>query len=184
MSDKRLPEGTRFSDVFRALGSIVRLVDEALKVGEAAQAGEVRDILGVKGGYVRYNLSVKTLADNEVIQGIHPSRKSRNVGSITKGEEREPVVDVFDEGEHLTLVTELQGVGKDDIDIRTVDDKLIISVDKPSRKYYREIPLPATVRPERIEARYRNGVLQVRVHKTRQFGDNAGDNGALRGRTK
>ncbi len=165
MSNKRPSGDTGFSDVFRALRNILRLVDEALKVGEAAQAGEVRDVLGIKGSSVRYSFSVKTLADNEAIQGTHPPQKPRNVGSTIEGWEREPLVDILDEGESLTLITELGGAGKDDIDIKAVGDNLIISVGKPSQKYYKEIPLPATVKPEKIKATYRNGILQVRVEK-------------------
>lgn len=141
------------------------MADEALKVGEVVKAGEVRDVMGVKGGSIRYNFSVKTLADNEAIQGFHPSRKSRNASIIKEGG-REPLIDIFDEEGHLTLITELRGVGEGDIDLKTMGDMLIISVDKPGQKYYKEIPLPATVKPEKIEAKYRNGILQVKVEKT------------------
>jgi len=86
-------------------------------------------------------------------------------------EELEPLVDVFDEGDVVKVCAELPGVSKEDIKVRVTDDnKLVISVDTPQRKYYKEVELPARVNPERSKATYKNGVLEVVLEKVEKKG--------------
>jgi HSP20 family protein len=62
-------------------------------------------------------------------------------------------------------------VNKEDIKVRVTDDnKLVISVDVPQRKYYKEIELPARVNPEKSKATYKNGVLEVVLEKIEKKG--------------
>lgn len=77
----------------------------------------------------------------------------------------EPLVDVIDEKDRVVVVAELPGIDKDKIDIRIKDNKLIIKARDKDRKYYKEIELPAEVKPETAKARYRNGVLEVTIEK-------------------
>jgi HSP20 family protein len=80
-------------------------------------------------------------------------------------EEREPLVDVMEEERDIVIVAELPGVEKDDINLQTTKDHLTISVDKPQRKYHKELALPARVDPRSARASYKNGVLEVRLRK-------------------
>lgn len=77
----------------------------------------------------------------------------------------EPFYDVLDEGDKLRIIVEMPGVEKDNIKVRSTEDKIIVSAEGPDRKYYREIPLPEKVRPETARAQYRNGVLTIVVEK-------------------
>ncbi|MEM0020879.1 MAG: archaeal heat shock protein Hsp20 [Fervidicoccaceae archaeon] len=77
-------------------------------------------------------------------------------------EEREPLVDVFESGNTLTIVAELPGVEKDKIDVKVHEGKLIIRASNGERKYYKEIELPKKVKKESAKAQYRNGVLEVK----------------------
>jgi HSP20 family molecular chaperone IbpA len=61
-------------------------------------------------------------------------------------ETREPMVDVFDEGDHLLLVAELPGVEAKDIHYEIEDDVLSLSAVRGERKYRKEVLLPAPVR--------------------------------------
>lgn len=76
-------------------------------------------------------------------------------------ERREPIIDVIPGPYVIRVIAELPGVDKSDIDLRTTEDKLMISVDTEERKYYREVELPAKVDPKSADATYRNGVLEV-----------------------
>jgi HSP20 family protein len=82
-----------------------------------------------------------------------------------QGGQAEPVTDVI-EGVHTVFVTiELPGVSRRDIDLRATEASLVVSANSPTRKYYREIPLPAPVRTDAISATYKNGVLDVSLEK-------------------
>jgi len=78
----------------------------------------------------------------------------------------EPLVDVIDEDDKISVIAELPGVEKKDINLSfSGEDVLKIKVDTEKRKYYKEIKLPAKVDPDSAEASYRNGVLEVVFNK-------------------
>ena len=79
-------------------------------------------------------------------------------------EEREPLVDVFDEGELILVVAELPGVDKNDIQIEVQDDILSLST-TGERKYAKELLLPSLVDADTMEIAYQNGILEVRLRK-------------------
>ena len=79
-------------------------------------------------------------------------------------EEREPLVDVFDEGDMILVVAELPGVEEEEIQVRVKDDVLSLS-SVGDRKYTKEILLSSPVDPATMETTYRNGVLELRLRK-------------------
>lgn len=85
-------------------------------------------------------------------------------------EEREPLVDVLEEGEEVVVVAELPGVKKKDVNLQTSEESLTINVDTQYRKYHRKLPLPAEVDPKEAKTSYKNGVLQVRLKKKEKEG--------------
>lgn len=80
-------------------------------------------------------------------------------------EEREPLVDIYEEKDKVKIIAELPGVEKEDIDIGVVDNTLSIDTRKADRKYFKEIKLPAKVKGEEAKALYKNGVLTVELPK-------------------
>lgn len=88
-------------------------------------------------------------------------------GRPTISEEREPLVDVFEEDKDIVVIAEIPGVEKNNIHVRVSDDKrkLIIKASDEKRKYYKEVELPAPVDPSSARASYKNGVLEVRLKK-------------------
>jgi len=78
---------------------------------------------------------------------------------------KEPLVDIFDEGGHLTVVVELVGVQEKDIRLEVQRGKLTVSGQAPDREYYEEIALPAQVRREGFSTKHHNNILEVRLQK-------------------
>ena len=74
-------------------------------------------------------------------------------------------MDVYEEEDSIKVVAEVPGVDKNDINLNVTEKKLIISVDTPQRKYYKEVDLPAEVDPQSSKATYKNGVLEVVLKK-------------------
>ena len=92
---------------------------------------------------------------------VEPSSR----GPVLK-EEREPLVDVIDDGNEVVVVTELPGVEKEHIKLESTDRALKISVDSTKRRYFKEMELPHLVDPRTAKATYKNGVLEVRFAKS------------------
>lgn len=78
---------------------------------------------------------------------------------------KEPLVDVLDEGDSLTVVAELKGIRKEDISVAAKTEELTISVSNDNVVYSRNIPMPQLVNPASGKAQYNNGVLEVRLKK-------------------
>jgi len=80
-------------------------------------------------------------------------------------QKREPLVDVIDKEKEVTVIAELPGVEKKEIDVLVTEDgkKLIIDVTK---KFYKEVNLPSTVKGK-ADAHYKNGVLEVNLTKVK-----------------
>jgi len=79
---------------------------------------------------------------------------------------REPLVDVIEGDDKISVTAEVPGVKKEDINLEIVDNnKLIIKVDTSERKYYKEVELPAEVDEKSAKATYQNGVLDIELKK-------------------
>jgi len=81
---------------------------------------------------------------------------------------REPLTDVTEEDDKVRVIVELPGVDKQDIDLRSQDSELTISVDTESKKFCKKLELPCEVLADSATAEYRNGVLTVTMDKMAQ----------------
>jgi HSP20 family protein len=78
---------------------------------------------------------------------------------------REPLVDVFDEGETMIVIAELPGVEESEVRVEVHGDVLSLET-TGERRYAREVLLPAPALPDSLRQTYRNGILELRL--TRQ----------------
>lgn len=154
------------SEAFRErLEAINKRIEEGIRRTE-----EIKDVAGIKGVDVQYDYSVRTLMDdNSVAQRLRKARKVRTPRRIIRVpraiEKRELLIDVFDEGDHLTVLAELPSVKLDDIKLNVANDTLTILVDTPSRKYHKEVKLPTPAKADAVKATYTHGVLKVKLEK-------------------
>jgi len=95
-----------------------------------------------------------------------------------------PAVDLAEREDEFTLKVELPGVNKDDVKITMQDNMLTIRGEKKQQQeskegnYYhlersygsfqRSFALPATVKGDKIEAMYRDGVLSITLPKAEE----------------
>jgi len=95
-----------------------------------------------------------------------------------------PAVDLSEKEDKFILKAELPGMNEKDIEISVEDNTISLRGEKKEEreikeryqhrlemtagKFYRSFQLPTTVDAERIEAHYKNGVLEVMVPKSVQ----------------
>lgn len=164
----RREEGVRvdfgLGGLFKGVGNLLDLVSDMVEKGEdeVTRHGEfkVKDLDKARGVY---GFSVRMgLGGVPTVEHFGNIRSTDEGAVVTK--EREPLVDVFDEGELIVIVAELPGVDKDDVGIDIQDQTLSLST-TGERKYTKEILLPTPVDPATMETTYRNGILEVRLRK-------------------
>jgi len=164
------------------LKGIEKLVDVAERVeragGEIKRKGEIKGLGGEKDLRGIYGFSIRTgIAGRPQVQtfgNIHPVRKrsfSNGVRPNKEGfkvaETREPIVDVFDEKEHILLIVELPGAAKENIKLDLKGDILILEAGDAKSRYSKEILLPVRVDFAKREMNFKNGVLEIKIPKKR-----------------
>lgn len=105
-----------------------------------------------------------------------------NTDTSLEGNWREPLIDVFEDENHVIVTAEIPGVDKEDIKLNVTEDGLEIRAEKRKERkeeteksrrlertytgFYRYIELPVEVIPEKATATYKNGILEVKIPKT------------------
>ena len=158
----------KFGGLFKGIGN---LVDLASRLGE--EAGEIKKT-GEIGGLPRdargvYGFSMRTLAGSKPVIETFGNIKDSPQGPVVE-EVREPIVDVFDEEDHILVIVELPGVDEDDIKIETEGDILKLAATGKTGKYAKEVLLPATVTSETMKSTYKNGILEISLPKDQSTG--------------
>jgi HSP20 family protein len=151
-----------FGGLFKGLGN---LIDLAAKLSEEGveKRGEIKGL--PRGARGVYGLSVRTLAGKPVIESFGNIRETPK-GPVVE-EVREPIVDVFDEEDHIVVITELPGVSEDKINIEAAGDILNLTASDTDRKYAKEILLPSKVKADSVKTSYKNGILEITIEKER-----------------
>ncbi|MCD6260294.1 MAG: Hsp20/alpha crystallin family protein [Thaumarchaeota archaeon] len=166
-----------FSRIFEEMEQMMRELDEMFSksfedLERELPRGLIRERRTDKGivrefGPIVYGYSIRIGPDGRPIirefGNIRPPRGRPEMIELT--EAREPLVDVYEEKDVVKVIAEVPGVEKKDINLNATEDRLIISVDTPQRKYYKEVDLPAKVDPKSAKASYKNGVLEVVLKK-------------------
>ena len=90
---------------------------------------------------------------------------SENSGFTDKIDEWEPLIDMIEGDDEITVVAEVPGVDKKDINLDVGEDFIEIKVNNRDRKYHKKLDLPCRVNPDKSRASYKNGVLEIRIKR-------------------
>jgi len=99
-------------------------------------------------------------------------------------EEVSPSMDIFEEGDKIVVKAEIPGMKKEDIEVTVTDHTMRISGEKKredkveKKNYYweersygsfsRSFQLPSEVQTDKVEAKFKDGILEVRIPKTEE----------------
>lgn len=153
--------------LLKGLGKFIDLAERAEKVGgELKRSGQIKGLGGRKDVEGVYGFTIRT--------GIGQKTKVEPFGNIKKTkagpkvmETREPIVDVFDEKDHILIIAELPGVDEKSIQLDFKKDILLLEAESKDRKYAKEILLPAQVNFESREMNFKNGILELKFKKVK-----------------
>lgn len=154
------------------LGGLTNLVE---KLGELAEKGKELHELGELPGSTDalrgvYGFSIRTnLGGDQGTYKVEPFgnvKRDARTGKATVRETLEPLVDVFEEPDHVLVVAEMPGIGPDDVQLELHADVLTISATRGKKKYSKQVTLPAAFPPGAMASSCRNGVLEIRFAST------------------
>ena len=152
--------------ILKGLGDLVEKLGELRETGrELSQTGEIhgsgKELKGIYGFTVKVGLGDK----GPSLEPFGNIRRDVKSGRTEVQEVREPMVDVFEEEDHLLVLAELPGISKDDVVIELKDDVLTISAERGDKKYRKEVLLPRIVSKEKMQVSCNNGVLEIKCLK-------------------
>lgn len=171
MSKQRKSDGEQagpdfgLGGLFKGLGDLVgKLGELAEKGAEMQREGALGDEKGVRGVY---GFTVRIGGHGTEKLKVEPfgNIKKDEQGKPTVADEREPIVDVFDEKDCVLVVAELPGVTESEIKTELKGDVLLISASGRERKYRKEILLPHRFEPASQTSTFKNGILEIRLRK-------------------
>jgi len=150
--------------IFKGLADLVeKLGDLAEKGGELSRTGEIGSG-GTKGVY-GFSVKVGLGGEGVKVEPFGNIAKDKKSGRSVVQEFREPMVDVFDEADHVLLVAEMPGIGPEDVQLEIRDDVLTIHAEKGDRKYQKEIVLPRPFSRDKMKMSCRNGMVKIKCPK-------------------
>ena len=154
--------------LFKGLEKFIDLAEKVEEAGgEIKKKGEIKGKEGVRG---IYGFSIRTgTGEKPKIQtfGNIKTVKEKTKPEFKITETREPIVDVFDEKDHILVVAELPGVSEKSIKLELKGDILILEAGDEKRKYSKEILLSAKVELDGKKENFKNGVLEIKIPKAK-----------------
>ena len=143
-------------DLVEKLGDLAKTGDQLSRTGEIHGPG--KDLKGIYG----FTFKVGLGDDRPHVEPFGNIRQDRESGRTVVQEVREPVVDVFEEEDHILVVAEMPGVSVEDVQITVEDDLLTISAERGDKKYRKEVLLPANSTREKTQVTCNNGVVEIK----------------------
>jgi HSP20 family protein len=152
--------------ILKGFGDLVEKLGELSKTGEQlSQTGEIhganKELKGIYGLTVKMGLG----DDRPHVEPFGNIRQDRESGRTVVQEVREPVVDVFEEEDHILVVAEMPGISVADVKITVEDDLLTISAERGDKKYRKEVLLPASSTRKKTQVTCNNGVVEIKCKR-------------------
>src|ERR1035438_5863057 len=113
--------------ILKGLGDLMEKLGDLKETGEQlSQSGEIhgsgKEVKGMYGFTVKMGIG----GERPQVEPFGNIRKDRESGHSVVQEVREPVVDVFEEDDHVLVLAEMPGVSVEDVQITVEDDLLTI----------------------------------------------------------
>ncbi|MCX6892827.1 MAG: Hsp20/alpha crystallin family protein [Verrucomicrobia bacterium] len=167
--DKNEPAGeagARFGGILSGLTGLVEKLNELAETGaELRRGGEFQGGGQERKGIYGFTMKVGLGDQGTRIEPFGNIKTDKTTGKAVVEEVREPVVDLFEEKDHLLIVAELPGIRAADVKLDVKDDVLTITAAKGDKKYRKEVLLPGSYPKAKMRLSCNNGVLEIKCHK-------------------
>lgn len=154
--------------ILKGLGGLVEKLGEiAETAGELSKSGEIHGPGPDRAAKAVYGFTVKVGLGGEGVK-VEPFgniRRDEESGRSVVQEVTEPAVDVFEERDHTLVVSEMPGIGAEDVRLEVTDDLLTITAERGKKKYRKEVLLPGSFPRDKMQVSCTNGVLEIRCVK-------------------
>lgn len=153
--------------LFKGLGNLIDLADKVTKEGGVVEKSGEFNVPGEKEMKGVYGFTIRTMTGpggtrRPVVQPFGNIKKTPK-GPVVE-ETREPIIDLFEEGDTIQIVAELPGISEQEIKYEVHGDVVSLST-TGKRKYSKEILLKTPVEEGNAQASYKNGMFELKLKK-------------------
>jgi len=139
-------------------GLLSGLVDLLKALDELAEgSAEVEGTGKLMGGEVKYRYSARYL---------FPYAEARpNIVPVEK-DARQPLVDIFDRGDYISVIASIPNVKEGDLKFKTTGDIIRISADVAGTRIEKEVSIPKGSDANSVlGVSFKNGILEIKLRK-------------------
>jgi HSP20 family protein len=148
------------------LGGLADLVDKLNQLAETGKqlsgTGEIPGLGKRVSGVYGFNVKVGVGEEKVKVEPFGNIKKDVKSGKTVVQEVREPLVDIFEEQDHILIVAEMPGISSKDLKVDVRDDVLTISAQRGNKKYHKEMLLPKVVSSEQMSVTCNNGIVRIK----------------------
>ena len=168
---KRAPHRRAERTLEAVLKTLADLVERSRELAESRPAPSKTKKIHRAGkerkGIYGFTVKVGLGDERPTLEPFGNIRCDLKSGRTAVQEVREPLVDIFEEDDHLLLEAELPGIREEDVRIAAKDDVLTISAERGDRKYRKEALFLGDLSPQKMRVSCREGILEIRCPKWR-----------------
>lgn len=156
-----------FSTLNRLAEKLGELADDDGGVDKTVRFGKDGDRFnGVFGLHVRTGVDrssgpSSTPGSGVTVEPFGNVRTDADTGEVVVEETREPVVDVYDEDDHVRIVAEMPGVTAEDVSFAADGDVGVLEAATDRHRYRKDLLLPHPVDASGVTIRAANGIVDV-----------------------
>jgi HSP20 family protein len=159
-----------FGGLLGKFGSVLEKLAELAESGEnLSRTGELKglDPQGKLRGVYGFSIKSGIGRQGEQEVKIEPFGNVRREasGDAVVEDVREPLVDVYEEEDHVLVLAEIPGVSKKDVQLDLSQDRLTIRAQRGEKSYRKEVSLPESFAPEQMHWECVNGILKIRLER-------------------
>lgn len=157
--------GFGLGGLFKGVEKLIHLAADLQEAGGGLKKEGQVDLCHLrKGMKAVYGFSVKTMESGKpVVEQFGNIKKTPKGPKIE--EEREPLIDLFDEKDEVRICAEMPGLNERDIKLDLRGDILEIAAQTGDRQYRKEVLLPIKAKLQNLTSAYRNGILDIKIKK-------------------
>ncbi|MGC9966775.1 MAG: Hsp20/alpha crystallin family protein [Syntrophobacteraceae bacterium] len=151
------------AELVEKLGDLAEKGEELSRSGEIPLRGQDKDLKGVFGFSVRVGLGDKGVK----VEPFGNVTRDKTTGKTVVDEIREPLVDVFEEEDHVLVIAEMPGIEAEDVKFELKDDILSLSAQRGDKKYRKEVLLPGgRFHPDKVSVSCKHGIVEMKCLKS------------------
>lgn len=159
MTEDKQTDKKGLGSFLEGLNGLLELVNKLQEQGTegVSKSGEFKTDSGMAGVY---GVHIRTAQGGAPVFEQFGNIGRRQGGGLVN-DEREPLVDTFEEESQITLVAEIPGASEESINIEIDGSHLVLTAAARDRRYRKELELPFELASEPLKRTYSNGIFSI-----------------------